>query len=93
MSKPMTAAERAYVGRVKLLPCSCCDAPGPSIAHHPRQGQGTSQRAGNFTVISLCHDCHAPPLGVHGDKTFMKIYKKNEMDLLDITIGRINGLT
>ena len=34
MNTKPTAAEREHLGRVKLLPCSVCDAPGPSEAHH-----------------------------------------------------------
>lgn len=89
--KAMTVAEREYVGRVKLLPCSCCGASSPSIAHHVREGQGASQRAQHWLTISLCNDCHIAPLGIHGDKTFMKIYKMDEMDLLARTIEMLNG--
>lgn len=89
--KQMTAAERVYVGRVKALPCSCCGASAPSLAHHIREGQGTSQRAQHWLTVALCHDCHAEPLGIHGDKTFMKIYKLDEVDLLAKTIERLNA--
>lgn len=89
--KSMTAAERIYVGRVKELPCSCCDFPGPSLAHHVREGQGASQKAQHHLTVALCHDCHAPPHGIHGDKTYMKIYKMDEMDLLAKTIERLNS--
>jgi hypothetical protein len=33
-----TKAERAHIERVKALPCSVCDAPGPSECHEPEQG-------------------------------------------------------
>jgi len=39
-SKNLTKAERAHLARVKALACSCCDAPGPSAAHHIHQGPG-----------------------------------------------------
>ena len=87
--KPATAAEKSHILRVKSLPCSCCGASGPSIAHHAREDKGASQRGGHFCTIALCQDCHASPMGIHGDKTFMKIYKLSEMDMLDITIGKL----
>lgn len=90
MSKhAMTAAERAHIERVKQLDCQCCGAAGPCDAHHPREGQGMSQRAGHFTAMALCKACHQGPLGVHGDKTLMRIHKVMEMDMVDSTIGEI----
>ena len=37
MNNRLTAKERAHIQRVKQLPCSVCDAPGPSDAHHIEQ--------------------------------------------------------
>lgn len=89
--KSTTTAEMAYMGRVKMLPCSCCDAIGPSIAHHVREGQGGSQRAQNWLTVALCQSCHVDPfLGIHGQKQMMKIMKMDEMDLLAKTIERLN---
>ena len=34
----MTSEEREYVGLVKMLPCSVCDAAGPCEAHEIKQG-------------------------------------------------------
>ncbi len=86
----MTAAsERAYMHRVKELPCGVCRAPGPSEAHHVRTGQGMSQRAGNYCTIPLCIPCHRGPNGLHGDRALWKIHKLSEMDVLDDTIGRL----
>lgn len=93
MSKQATAAEREYIARVKELPCSCCDAPGPSSAHHAREEQGRGQKAKNWLVMALCYSCHQGPLGLHGDKTLMRIYKVDEMDLLAKTIERLNVKT
>lgn len=33
-----TNKDRAHLARVKELPCSVCDAPPPSEAHHAKQG-------------------------------------------------------
>lgn len=51
MNNRLTAREREHLGRVKALPCSICDAPGPSEAHHVKQGQ-------QYTAVALCYDCH-----------------------------------
>lgn len=85
----MTGSE--YMALVKRLLCVVhrklgVPQEGPTYAHHVRAGQGMSQRAGDFCVAALCHDCHQGPLGVHGDKTLMKIAKLSEMDMLDLTI-------
>lgn len=38
-AKAITPAEAAHMEALKWLPCSVCDAPGPSDAHHIKQGQ------------------------------------------------------
>jgi len=77
------AQEREWVGRVKELPCSVCDAPPPSDAHHIEQGL-------HYTVVALCKDCHQDSfMGWHGQKRAWKIRKMNELDALNITISRI----
>ena len=89
MSKANTKSEKAYMGMVAILPCSCCGQPGPSLVHHIREGQGMSQRANNFLTIPLCYECHQGPKGIHGDKTLMRIYKVSELDMLAWTIEQI----
>lgn len=82
-AKAITAAEREHMGRVKLLPCSVCDMPGPSDAHHIVQGQ-------HFTVVALCKDCHqGSENGWHGRKTMWRIHKLDELGALNITLGRL----
>lgn len=81
-NKRTTTAERRHLAAVKELPCSVCDAPGPSHAHHTEQSCA-------WTCIALCNDCHMPPLGIHGDKTMWKIHKMNELDALGVTIQRL----
>lgn len=67
---------------VKALPCSVCDAPGPSEAHHIEQGQ-------HWTVVALCGFCHRGTNGWHGDKTMFRIRKWNELDALNVTLQRL----
>lgn len=85
-NKPaMTVAERAYVTRVKLLPCSVCDSGGgefsPSEAHEIRQGQW-------FTAVALCADCHR---GSHNSvgRGIWRVKKMTELDALAVTIQRL----
>lgn len=82
MNNRLTAREREHLGRVKALPCSICDAPGPSEAHHVKQGQ-------QYTAVALCYDCHTGHNGIHGTKAFWRIRKMDELDALDVTIRRL----
>lgn len=92
MAKNRTKAESNYLGKIKQMPCVCCDLlgqkqQGVTLAHHIRTGQGMAQRAGDYLTIPLCYDCHQGKNGVHGDKTYLDILKMTELDLLNITIG------
>jgi hypothetical protein len=82
-SKSLTAAEREHLARVKQLPCSVCDAPGPSDAHHIKQGQ-------HHTCVALCKDCHqGSMLGWHGQRRAWAVRKMDELDALSVTISRL----
>ena len=83
MNNRLTARERAHLARVKELPCSVCDAQGPSDAHHVRQGS-------QYTAIALCKDCHQGSLmGWHGQKRAWAIAKMDELDALNVTLSRL----
>lgn len=87
MNSKLTKDERDWLALVKELPCSVCDAAGPSDAHHIEQGL-------HYTCVALCKDCHQNPvLGWHGQKRMWLIKKMNEMDALNITIERLNKLS
>ena len=82
-ARAITAAEHAHIARVKALPCSLCDEPGPSDAHHVKQGQ-------HFTVIALCKSCHQGALmGLHGQRRMWAIKKMDEVDALAVTVRRL----
>lgn len=82
-AKAITAAEHAYIALVKQLECSVCDEPGPSDAHHVKQGQ-------HFTVVALCRSCHQGPLlGWHGQRRMWRIKKMDEVDAIAVTVARI----
>ena len=83
MNSKLTKREREYLGRVKELACSVCDASGPSDAHHIKQGS-------TYTCIALCKDCHQGPImGWHGQKRMWAIQKMDELDALKVTIERL----
>jgi hypothetical protein len=83
-NKPsMTAAERAHVERVKMLPCSVCDQPGPSEAHEAEQGLW-------FASMALCESCHrGPVLGLHGQRRAWAVRKMDELKALAVTVRRL----
>lgn len=83
MNNKLTAKERRHLARVKSLPCSVCDAPGPSDAHHIKQHQ-------QYTVVALCKDCHQGSLnGWHGRRNMWKLKKMDEVDALAVTVERL----
>lgn len=83
MNNQLTKTEREHLTRVKSLPCSVCDAPGPSEAHHIQQGQ-------QYTCVALCPDCHRGPiLGWHGQRRMWAIKKMEEIDALAVTVKRL----
>ena len=87
MNNRLTAKERRYLERVKSLPCSVCDAPGPSEAHHYEQGL-------QYTCIALCPDCHrGSVMGIHGQRRAWAVRKMNELDALNVTIERLCDLS
>ena len=85
MNNKLNNRERLRHARVKELPCSVCDAPGPGGSHHIRQGL-------QYTCVALCADCHRGPLmGLHGQRRMWAIKKMDEMDALDVTLQRLEG--
>ena len=82
MNNQISARERQHLAKVKALACSVCDAPGPSEAHHVKQGS-------QYTCVALCPDCHRGYNGWHGTKAFWRIRKMDELDALDVTIRRL----
>ncbi len=83
MNNKLTAEEREHIGLVKELPCSVCDAPGPSDAHHIEQRL-------QYCVVALCKSCHqGAVLGWHGQKRMWAIKKMDELDALNVTIQRL----
>lgn len=83
MLNRLTSRERDHLGRVKELPCSVCDQPGPSEAHHIKQGR-------QYTAVALCESCHrGPVMGLHGQRRAWAVRKMDELDALDVTVSRL----
>ncbi len=97
MKRAPTAAERKHMGRVAALGCILCDHLGlgatPAQVHHVREGQGMSQRASNFLTVPLCPEHHQGSTGLHGLGTnaFERTYGLSELDLLALTLERLEG--
>lgn len=83
-ARHLTAAERAHLARVKESPCSVCEAPPPSEAHHIVQGL-------HFAAVALCEDCHRSPIGWHGDKSLWRIRKMDELQALNATLRALSA--
>ena len=79
MNNKLTAKQREHIGRVKMLPCSVCDKPGPSDGHHIEQKL-------QYCVVALCRDCHN---SLHGTKALWRVRKMDELSALDVTIRRL----
>ncbi|GMQ79534.1 MAG: Ref family recombination enhancement nuclease [Anaerolineae bacterium] len=92
--KPPTKAEQAHMARVIELGCIVCMNKGygfsPAEIHHPRNGQGLSQRANHKDGIPLCPQHHR--LGGYGvaigagQKRWEELYG-TERKLLEQVIG------
>lgn len=83
MNNKLNAKERAHLARVKELPCSVCDAPPPSEAHHVKQHS-------QYLCVALCESCHRGPLlGLHGQRRAWLVRKVDEQDALAKTIERL----
>lgn len=83
MNNKLSPLERNYLALIKAMPCSVCNAPGPSDAHHIEQNL-------QYISIPLCRDCHqGSHNGIHGRKSMWKVMKKTEMSALNETIREI----
>lgn len=81
--KAMTVDERAHVDKIKQLPCSVCNCPGPSDAHEINQGEW-------FTSVALCKSCHQDDHnGIHGRRAMWNVMKLTEIGALGVTIKRL----
>lgn len=89
-----TAAAKRHMGRVAAMTCICCTLLGmrqewPTEVHHIRQDR---EARNDFLTLPLCSEgCHKGPLGVHGDKTYLRMLQMTEWGLLACVIERLYG--
>jgi len=87
----------SHLATIAAMPCVLCELLGlPQVsktdAHHIRTGAGMSQRQHDELAVPLCHDgCHQGPRGIHGDRSLLRVAKVDELDLLAMTIRKLNG--
>lgn len=85
MLNKISQRDRARLGRVKSCPCSVCGTPGPSEAHHIKQGQ-------QWTCVALCSDCHrGSHNGWHGKRAIWRVMKMDELDALAVTLKNLEA--
>lgn len=86
-----TTAARAYLERVKMLPCVICDAPPPSDAHHVISGRFGSRKASDFDTIPLCRAHHQDgPEAIHQNKAAWEAAHGPDTDYLPV-VARMLG--
>lgn len=84
-----------WKSRAAQVGCVVCAKSGrrgvPATLHHPREGQGMSQRASDWLVVALCPEHHQGKTGWEGlgKRGFYLRYLMDEMDLLALTIKGI----
>ena len=88
---PVTAKGSAWMGRIKAMRCICCELlsmeqTSPTDCHHIREDR---EARSDFLTLPLCRPCHQGELGVHGDKTFLRMLKMSEWGLLAATLERM----
>ena len=60
---------KAWMHRVKQLPCAVCHKPGPSDAHHVIHGRYGMRKAPDKATIPLCKAHHQDgPEAIHNGK-------------------------
>lgn len=77
------------MGEIKRMRCVCCvllmrEQELPTDVHHvDENGQGRN----HHLVLPLCWHCHQGPKGVHGDKSYLRILKMSQWELLAVVIS------
>ena len=83
MNQSYTKREKQHIEAIKQLPCSVCDAPAPSAAHHIKQDNP-------WLCVALCQSCHQDNHnGIHGRKSIWKVMRMDEYDALAVTFRRL----
>lgn len=90
----MSKASKAYMGRVAELGCVLCrELYGTDVPANVHHLFDPHQRS-DWLTVPLCHAHHQGPGGFHGlggERPFKARYKLGEVELLAMTIERLNG--
>ena len=86
----MTPAQR-HMERIAAMPCICCRLLGEqqkkkTNVHHIREDRAPRN---DFLTLPLCWDHHQGSKGVHGDKTYLRILRTSEWELLAYVIEEL----
>ena len=97
----MTKDEKRYMADAASLGCIACRLSWyghtPAELHHPRSGQGMSQRASNMNVIPLCPQHHRGTMhpqvaSIHMDKARFEALFGTEAELVGRTRADVEEL-
>ncbi|WP_299726781.1 Ref family recombination enhancement nuclease [uncultured Endozoicomonas sp.] len=89
--------KKQYMSLAARVGCLACELLGipdtPAQLHHPRAGQGMSQRASDYDVIPLCPAHHTgSALSVHMTPIQFKLLFGTESQLVEMTQERVADL-
>lgn len=98
--------DRAYMGKVKQLPCCICHAPAPSDAHHcthkPLAGEphgyerepAAARRSGDRDTIPLCKLHHQDgPEAIHNGKVSWRLKHGPDFAHIPATRAAVAAMT
>ncbi len=91
MAREVGVIAQAYLAEIRAMRCVLCTVLGQvqetvTQAHHLRAPAGGSQKSSDFLAIPLCRCCHKGKLGIHGDRTLLRLARCDEFALLALTI-------
>ena len=91
MAREVSVIATAYTAEIRAMRCVLCTVLSQAQetktqAHHLRAPAGGGQKASDFLTIPLCRCCHTGKLGIHGDRSLLRIARCTEYDLLALTI-------
>ena len=80
-----------HMGRIAAMPCICCslldrEQESRTLVHHIREDR---EARNDWLTLPLCWACHQGPLGIHGNKSFLRMLKMSEWGLLGEIIKRL----
>jgi hypothetical protein len=82
------------MARIAAMDCLVCKLlsmkqESKTDVHHIREGR---EPRNDWLTLPLCHEsCHQGPRGVHGDKTYLRMLKMSEYELLAMVIEEVTA--